>query len=73
MHKVFGSVNFSFFFLLAKYSGSENIYSMKMSHFVSHSFNSLVNLILLGIFLGIFHTHLIILKAVSMYSFFFKG
>ena len=55
MHKVFGSVNFSFFFLLAKYSGSENIYSMKMSHFVSHSFNSLVNLILLGIFINLIY------------------
>ena len=52
MHKVYGSVIFSFFFLLAKYSGSENIYSMKMSHFVSHSFNNLVNLILLGIFIN---------------------
>lgn len=55
MHKVFGSVNFSVFFHLAKYSGSENIYSMKMSHFVSHSFNSLVNLILLGIFINLIY------------------
>ena len=48
-----------FFFLLAKYSGSENIYSMKMSHFVSHSFNSAECLLCVKGYHTLHSTHLL--------------